>query len=367
MSVVTNGFPVPPTRMTTRPCLQVADRPPADVRLAHAVHRHGRHDPGFDVQGFQGVLQGEAVEDGGQHAHRVGRGRFDRLQPGRELGPAEDVPAADDHGQLDAGLHDPLELAGDVEGFFRLMPALPPSPNASPLSLSRTRRYPVGVSEGPSGGRLLSVMTASGPGERLGGNYRRRRAATIAAAGTVRSLTPGPAFPRGQAAKNSRAPRVRRRPGVDERDAGVWERVVGREVPGRVDGHLPVGPVGEQFVEALRVSRLSDRSTARRRRINGEWRGRSPVVGDAVLADGQAAEAGQPGREPDRRQAGVAEVVAEGRGRSRRPWPGRTPRAAAPSGPMPWPQVDPAPSNDHPAEQADRANAATPSSPRRLV
>src|SRR5205823_1123592 len=62
-----------------------------------------------------GFLEGEAVEDGGEHAHVVG-GRFlDDLAAGRELSAAEDVAAADHDGQLHPALPDALHLAGDLQ------------------------------------------------------------------------------------------------------------------------------------------------------------------------------------------------------------------------------------------------------------
>ena len=67
------------------------------------------------VEAFQGVLQGQAVEDGGEHAHVVGGGLLDDLAAGAELGAAQDVAAADDDGQLHAALHDALRLAGDAQ------------------------------------------------------------------------------------------------------------------------------------------------------------------------------------------------------------------------------------------------------------
>ena len=43
MSVVTNGLPVPPARITIAALLQVADRPAADVRLGDRLHPDGGH------------------------------------------------------------------------------------------------------------------------------------------------------------------------------------------------------------------------------------------------------------------------------------------------------------------------------------
>ncbi|MNY16853.1 hypothetical protein D3C86_1501430 [compost metagenome] len=58
----------------------------------------------FDIRVAHGVLQGQRVHHGGQHAHVVGRGT---VHAGSAAGHAtEDVAAADHHGDLDAQLHD---------------------------------------------------------------------------------------------------------------------------------------------------------------------------------------------------------------------------------------------------------------------
>ena len=60
-----------------RPFSRWRDRPPADVRLGDGFHAHGGQQPRLAVEAFEGVLQGQAVEDGGQHAHVVGGGLLD--------------------------------------------------------------------------------------------------------------------------------------------------------------------------------------------------------------------------------------------------------------------------------------------------
>src|SRR5262249_25950223 len=49
--------------------LQVADCPAADVRLGDTLHADGGLQPRLAVETFEGVLQGQAVEDGRQHPH----------------------------------------------------------------------------------------------------------------------------------------------------------------------------------------------------------------------------------------------------------------------------------------------------------
>ena len=98
-----------------RPFLQVAAGAAADVRLGHAVGADGGHQPGVAAERLQRVLQGQAVDHRGQHAHVMGRGLVDARVAGGELGPAEDVAAADDDGDLHAVLGGVVGLPGDVQ------------------------------------------------------------------------------------------------------------------------------------------------------------------------------------------------------------------------------------------------------------
>ena len=107
----------------------------ATVSMRMAVCRRVSH-----VEALQGVLQGQAVEDGGEHAHVVGGGLLDDLAAGAELAAAQDVAAADDDGQLHAALDDAHAPGGRCSSVSSmLMPLLPWWPNASPLSLRMTR------------------------------------------------------------------------------------------------------------------------------------------------------------------------------------------------------------------------------------
>ena len=103
---------------------QVAPRAAADERLGDAVHAEGRHQPRLAVERFERVLQREAVDHRGQHAHVVG-GRFlDAGVAGGELGAAEDIAAADHDGDLDAELGRSLDLRGDIDDFLHADAAL---------------------------------------------------------------------------------------------------------------------------------------------------------------------------------------------------------------------------------------------------
>src|SRR5699024_9775489 len=89
---------------------QVADGAAADVVLAHVVDFQGAHDPDVAAELFQGGLHGQGVDDGGQHAHVVAGDPVHAV--GGQAGAAEDVAAADDQGDLGAGLLGFHDLAG---------------------------------------------------------------------------------------------------------------------------------------------------------------------------------------------------------------------------------------------------------------
>ena len=69
----------------------------------------------WQFEAFERVLQGQAVDDGGQHAHVVGGRLLDDVAAGRELGAAQDVAAADHDRQLHATAARCAEPAGDVQ------------------------------------------------------------------------------------------------------------------------------------------------------------------------------------------------------------------------------------------------------------
>ncbi len=69
---------------------------------------------------LQEVLQREAVHDGAEHADVVGPGPVHAAL--LQLLAAEEVAAADDHGDLGAGGHDLGDLAGDGLDHPRIDP-----------------------------------------------------------------------------------------------------------------------------------------------------------------------------------------------------------------------------------------------------
>ncbi len=82
--------------------LEVADGAQRDERLGDLGHGDRGLDPGRLPDGFEGVLEGEGVDDRREHAHVVGAGP---VHPsGRAAHAPPDVAAADDDRELDAEL-----------------------------------------------------------------------------------------------------------------------------------------------------------------------------------------------------------------------------------------------------------------------
>ena len=122
-SVVKNGFPVPPAKMTTRPFSRwrIARRRmngSATARISIAVCTR----VGTSAL-LERVLQRQGVDHRGEHPHVVAGHPVDALVAGRDA--ADDVAAADHDRQLDA---EPVDL-GDLVGD----PARPPRLDAEAL------------------------------------------------------------------------------------------------------------------------------------------------------------------------------------------------------------------------------------------
>ena len=111
----------------------------ADERLGHLGHGDGALHAGGDAELFQRILQGQRVDDGGQHAHVIAGGALDAALAAGQA--AENIAAADHHHDLHAQVAHLADLLGHV--LHRLgADAHPVSPpRASPLSLSRIRLY----------------------------------------------------------------------------------------------------------------------------------------------------------------------------------------------------------------------------------
>ena len=92
--------------------LEVAHGAAADVGLGDLVHLDGGHDAAVEAELLDGVLKGDGVDDGGEHAHVVGG---DAVHVDGLLGDAaEEVASADDDGYFAAeGVN-----GGDFSGNF---------------------------------------------------------------------------------------------------------------------------------------------------------------------------------------------------------------------------------------------------------
>jgi hypothetical protein len=104
-------LPVPAAKDHHPAFFQMADGPAPDHGLGHRGHVDGAQHAGVHALSFQGGLQGQGVDDGGQHAHVVAGCAFHAAAlPG---GAAEDVAAADHDGHLGAQITHLFDLAGD--------------------------------------------------------------------------------------------------------------------------------------------------------------------------------------------------------------------------------------------------------------
>ena len=88
--------------------IQVANGPAADIGLSHLRHRDRGHHARGDVLLFKSILQGQRVDDGGQHAHVIGADAVHVA--GRCRDAAEEIAAAYHQADLHAG-------AGDFRDF----------------------------------------------------------------------------------------------------------------------------------------------------------------------------------------------------------------------------------------------------------
>ena len=85
--------------------------PAADIGLRHLVHGNGAHYPGGHPGFLQGVLEGQGVDHGGQHAHVVGHGPVDPLGAGFQA--PEDVAAAHHDADFHLQVNHVLDFPGD--------------------------------------------------------------------------------------------------------------------------------------------------------------------------------------------------------------------------------------------------------------
>ena len=111
VSVVKNGLPVPAGQHQHPPLLEVADGAQPDVGLGHLLHGDRPLDPGGDAGALDAVTERQPVDHRGQHPHVVGVGAVHARCLRRDA--AEDVPTADDDGDLGALAVDRDDLPGN--------------------------------------------------------------------------------------------------------------------------------------------------------------------------------------------------------------------------------------------------------------
>ena len=85
----------------------------ADVGLGHTIHADRRHQPRLGPEALEGILERQAVDDGGEHAHRMRRRLVDTGVSCGERRPAEDVATTDDDRQFDPAGGREDNLPGD--------------------------------------------------------------------------------------------------------------------------------------------------------------------------------------------------------------------------------------------------------------
>ena len=65
MSVEKNGFPVPAAKIDDAALFEMAHGATANVGFGDLMHLDGAHDAAVDAALLDGVLKGDAVDDGG--------------------------------------------------------------------------------------------------------------------------------------------------------------------------------------------------------------------------------------------------------------------------------------------------------------
>jgi len=91
--------------------VEVAEGPATDEGLGDVFHFDGGHDAGLNSGMFEGVLEGEGVDDRGEHAHVISGVAVHPALPGGGGAPP-DVSSSDDDGKLEGGRENVADLVG---------------------------------------------------------------------------------------------------------------------------------------------------------------------------------------------------------------------------------------------------------------
>lgn len=99
----------------------VSEGATSDEGLGDGSDFEGGHDAGMRALGFEGLAEGERIDDGAEHAHVVGGGPLD--VPGfGEAGASDDVPAPNDDRDLGAVVGGVVDFAGNEAEFVGVDP-----------------------------------------------------------------------------------------------------------------------------------------------------------------------------------------------------------------------------------------------------
>jgi hypothetical protein len=97
----------------------VADCPSSDVGLGYLLHVYSGLSPCNYSLSFQGVLEGQGVNDGGQHSCVISGGAVHVISFGC-LSASPEVAASNYNGNGDSQFGDPFDLPGDTGGNCRV-------------------------------------------------------------------------------------------------------------------------------------------------------------------------------------------------------------------------------------------------------
>ena len=93
--------------------LQVTQGTASNERFGHILHLDGGKDSGLDSRVFEGVLEGEGVNYGGQHSHVVGRVAVHLTFVGRG-GASPNIASSDHDTELKRRREDAFDLVGQA-------------------------------------------------------------------------------------------------------------------------------------------------------------------------------------------------------------------------------------------------------------
>ena len=97
---------------------EVANGAAADVRFGDLMHLNGGHDAGGNAELFEGILEGQGIDDGGEHAHVVSGDAVHFVRGSGDT--AKDVAATENETDLDARAGDFCDFTSERLNAFRV-------------------------------------------------------------------------------------------------------------------------------------------------------------------------------------------------------------------------------------------------------